>query len=121
MLAQNFKTPTDLGLSDAEFESLLKVLGAMERGEIKPHQFNMEYWESPCRTAHCIGGWADHMSAGDVFDNLPTPAINELFYPECYQVGTVLVSGFKATTVQAASALRNYLTTGEPNWAEALS
>lgn len=32
MLAQNFKTPADLDLSDKEFASLVKVLGMLERG-----------------------------------------------------------------------------------------
>lgn len=35
MLAQNFKTAADLDLADAEFEALVKVLGMLERGEIK--------------------------------------------------------------------------------------
>jgi hypothetical protein len=34
MLANNFMTPSALGLSDVEFESLVKVLGMLERGDI---------------------------------------------------------------------------------------
>lgn len=36
MLAQNFKTPADLGITDVEFDALYKVLGILERSEV-PH------------------------------------------------------------------------------------
>lgn len=41
MLAQNFKTPADLDLPNPEFEALVKVLGMLERGEIKSDHFDM--------------------------------------------------------------------------------
>lgn len=34
MLAQNFKMPTDLALTDEEFRGLITTLGMMERGEL---------------------------------------------------------------------------------------
>src|SRR5271170_4836651 len=35
MLAQNLKTPADLGIEDKWFEALLKLLGMLERGELQ--------------------------------------------------------------------------------------
>ena len=64
MLANNFMTPSALGISDVEFEALVKVLGMLERTEIPDEQFTMRRVQHPCRTPACLCGWANHVSAG---------------------------------------------------------
>lgn len=109
MLAQNFKTPTALGISDIEFESLVKVLGMLERGEIEKEQFDMRDVWHPCGAPACLIGWAGHVSGRELFTGRRS---QDLF---------LLFASRRATPAQAAIALRNYLTTGEANWAEALA
>lgn len=133
MLAQNFKTPADLGLIDIEFEALVKVLGMLERDELvhypipvkdwnivlKPQKhrenwfhMNCWLWERDCGTIHCIGGWAEAIM-GQKFQSR-TPERTALFFPDEKK-------GYDATPSQAAIALRNYLTFGEPRWSEAIA
>jgi hypothetical protein len=130
MLAQNFKTATDLGIQEIELESLVRVLGMLERGEIKSDQFNMEVLRHPCGTPACICGWANFVSEGVAFrmvktgcdgqrmpdwDTLPR-AIKVLF-----SYSTMAPGADDATPGQAALALRSYLTTGNARWDEALA
>ena len=141
MLAQNFKTPVDLNLTDPEFEALVKVLGMLERKELQhsdlnhhsapyptpataPNTFNMLRWD--CGTAHCIGGWAgvligDHgvslsLKTGPGYGD----GLSDLFYPSPRNHGIKIDTG-DITEDHAAIALRNYLTFGEPRWAEAVA
>jgi hypothetical protein len=132
MLAQNFKTPADLKVNDIEFESLVKVLGMLERGEIEYglpgdsgelRAFNMSW--ANCGTVGCIAGWANCISDGRAFPDCAgstlwfhhQPAkLRELFSPR--NTGTLLS---KITPAAAAIALRSFLTNGEPRWAEALA
>jgi hypothetical protein len=143
MLAQNFKTATDLGITDAEHEALTKVLGMLERDEIRHAPINYDksfYMRKPagvkhidfnmgevfshtaCGTAACIAGSCDFFfktrfsSSNALRDDLPD-ALNALFCPD-----TLSGSEWeKITAEQAARALRSYLTTGEANWADALA
>jgi hypothetical protein len=131
MLAQNFKTPADLGITDKQFDALTKVLGMLEREELrhapKPDfdgcnfngskftgRFNMGAWrhDDGCGTVCCIGGSAELV--GDVRFHSATPALNKLFYPTNRELSKILPH-------EAAIALRNYLTHGEPRWSEALA
>ncbi len=129
MLAQNFKTPAELDLLDIQYESLVKVLGMLERGELQHFNmetlktskpigdlFNMNWWSAKfdCGTVCCIGGTAEAVGkfSFDAFNM--SKELYGLFYPG-------RVDGDKITTEQAAYALRSYLTTGEPNWADALA
>lgn len=145
MLAQNFKTAADLGISDIELDALIKVLGMLERGELvhgkyplassfrKPNEFNMgvtlkRYGE--CGTVGCLMGWAHVVSGNKAFK----ACINRTFQNEA-DIMAVLpgnltdLFGLKErvallsdrTPAQSATALRSYLTTGDANWAEALS
>lgn len=125
MLASNFKTAEELGLTDAAHDAFIKVLHAMERGELKwtprdkpiPNGFNMQLvWdERSCGTVGCIAGWARHFGLesgsftcwGRTSHNLK--ALNELFTPNGYYSGL-------HTVEQAAHALRTYLVTGKPEW-----
>lgn len=138
MLAQNFKTPADLGLNDAEFDALVKVLGMLERGEVQhatsygeatiPNGFCMNIWgdedaDDPhrCGTVACIGGWAERVGNGVNFQaKALSPELESLFYPGDGDDQVEVDSWDDITTAQAAMALRNYLTTGKSNWREIL-
>lgn len=125
MLAQNFKTAADLGLSDIEFESLVRVLGMLERGDIEPHQFTMattgsvDWWDDPqleCGTPACICGWARHVASQRVFrkDMRMYPAgLQSLFCMGGDSVGAPI--NFHSIE-EASIALRNYLRVGKPGW-----
>lgn len=137
MLAQNFRTAAELGISEKEVDALIKVLGMLERGEIphvhdlgtslgpdhgtEPVGFNMGsfYARTKCGTVCCICGWAEFVGAlkhgSLMMRRQEVPALNALFDPSGrYGVDPI-------TPPQAAIALRSYLTTGEANWADALS
>lgn len=131
MLAQNFQTPAALGLSDVEFESLVKVLGMLEREEIRDEQLDMaKLW--PCGTAFCLCGWSYEISGGRAFPEAGTQSdavVGMQLYPrlpdqlqDLFMVASKWSHLRAATTsAQAAIATRNYLTHGEPRWAEALA
>jgi hypothetical protein len=136
MLANNFMAPSALGLSDVEFESLVKVLGMLERGEIDDDQFTMRRVQHPCRTPACLCGWANHVSGGRAFPLEAKPGfivfsksaakprwsamprrVQELFG----YGGRATDPVYLASPSQAATALRSFLTHGEARWAEALA
>lgn len=130
MLAQNFKTAADLGLSDAEFDALAQVLGMLEREEIEPRKFSMRSTVHDCGSPACICGWAGHVSnwaafpeaekrfSGEALLRRLPKQLNDLFL---FSRGGLHTPQARATPSQAAIALRNYLTHGEPRWAEALA
>lgn len=140
MLAQNFKTPAELEITDSEFEALHKVLRMLEREEVPhvsgrtplpsskigvPNGFNMGFVYSAhdCGTACCIVGWA-RFFAGDktLLLRTKTAELEDLF---CMGRPTSGLNRGKfsdnITPSEAAIALRNYLTHGEPRWEEAFS
>lgn len=136
MLAQNFKTPADLRITDAEFEALSKTLGMLERGELThatpenyevwsatefPKFFNMGMYRNlaDCGSVCCIAGTAE------IVGNFP---IEHFFWASRDNeqlketFGYAMIGALRPITVQqAAIALRNYLTHGEPRWHEALA
>lgn len=132
MLAQNFKTATDIGMSDRELEAHIKVLGMLERGEFhhvissgqNEFGFNMGTtgtWAN-CGTVACIGGWAaffmghnEHKAMDYV--GRSSGERQELYYPHWSRP----INPGRITVEQAATALRSYLTTGEAHWDEALA
>jgi hypothetical protein len=136
MLANNFMTPSALGLSDVEFESLVKVLGMLERGEIADDEFTMRRVQHPCRTPACLCGWANHASAGRAFplEAKPGPTVfsTATYGPRWREMPRPVLELFgyggrptdpvyAATPSQAAMALRSFLTQGQARWAEALA
>ena len=131
MLAQNFKTAKELGLADIEVEALVTVLRMLEREDIAREAFHMgrfQHFEHECKTPACLCGWAYHISGGRAFPELSAqhgplmlyrrvgPSISELF-----RLTAAPESGGEITPAQAAIALRNYLTCGEPRWTEAMA
>jgi hypothetical protein len=132
MLAQNFLTAKDLYLSDKFHSQLITLLGRMERGEFvhvgenefplvdKPEWkgrelFNMEqiYLRGmPCGTVGCMWGWA---TAGETAFGLSMTVSQRNLFMTSPQWRSVRE---QITVDQAASALRNFLTTGEANWAD---
>lgn len=134
MLAQNFKTATDLSLTAEELAAHIKVLGMLERGELKhvddidnidkniPNGFNMGYTgnDDSCGTVGCISGWVRVVMRRPMLEcalalsaSCQTSELYDLYFPELWDMD-------KITTEQAACALRNYLTFGEPRWSEIL-
>ena len=127
MLAQNFKTAAELGLADVEAEALVTVLRMLERGDIAREEFHMGRFQHECRTPACICGWAHHVSRGKAFSELSTRHGPILLYRRLgnstralFRLTEARASGGEITPAQAALALRNYLTHGEPRWAEAM-
>jgi hypothetical protein len=138
MLAQNFKTPADMGINDEEFDALRKVLGMLERGELVhepredaareyhfdpqvPNGFCMDCSgeQTSCGTVACIGGWVAILmgrTRDDINHYVNSTSANSSLY--------ALYWGRTDRNIQpsqAAIALRNYLTHGEPRWDEALA
>jgi hypothetical protein len=125
MLARSFLSARDLGISDVERDALIATLFAFERGEIE--NFTMRHFRETCGTPACICGWANHFSEGRAFAEVSslsgTLAAKKLHarLPKQLQYlfdiqGLPQQSG--ATPSQAAAALSNYLTLGEPRWDE---
>ena len=133
MLACNYKTAKQLHIKATEHKALVAVLGMLERGEMThvdvsdplnlfrvmpDYPFNMAAF---CGTACCIGGWCDILY-GTQFqrdsDHMGSNIVDLLYVSNGkIAVGTSLED---VTPAQAALALRNYLTTGKPQWAEVL-
>ncbi len=139
MLARNFKSAKALGLSQIDYDGLVKALGAFEREEVvsftmdtfeHPKLFNMMCWHTKtaeCGTMGCIAGWASELTNGEAFswvradyhinaiaeglEKLPAN-LRILFIPNDH----VRHELSRITTSQAAQALRNFLATGDANW-----
>jgi hypothetical protein len=129
MLAQNFLDPDVLGISATAQAALIKVLGMLERGElhycrrgddIRPNGFNLANHrvELACGTVACIAGWADIAARPRRLNLLrqaaKRAALADLFAPEN-------LSWHAVRPEQAACALRNYLTLGEPRWSDVIA
>jgi hypothetical protein len=125
MLARSFLSATDLGISEMERGALIATLYAFERGEIET--FTMRHFREICGTPACICGWANHFSEGRAFAEVSsmsgTLAVKRLYsrLPKPLQY-LFDIQGMPqqaaATQAQAAAALSNYLTFGEPRWDE---
>jgi hypothetical protein len=136
MLANSFMTPSALGISDVEFDALVKVLGMLERSEISEDIFTMRRVQHSCRTPACICGWANYVSAGRAFPLYAKPGLtvfsDRTFAPRWGDLPRPVLELFAyggrpgdpvydASPSQAAMALRSFLTRGEARWAEALA
>jgi hypothetical protein len=130
MLAQNFKTATELKISEEEQAALIKVLGMLERGElvdapscfyITHNGFNMNCQGEGCGTAACIGGWVatiigvrqkTYVNSYRPFDSM----ITRVRVKNNCKLSDLYWSQTSAKVAEAAIALRNYLTTGDAQW-----
>jgi hypothetical protein len=135
MLAQNFKSAAELKITEAQKEALMKTLVLLETGKLKhvPYSndmlrlngssvegkafdgfFNMacSFAAADCGTIACIRGTAMMVSGVD-FPPCKEPAqLHDLFYHW---------AGDDPDDVQAATALRSYLTIGDAKWHEAVA
>jgi len=139
MLAATYLSADTLRIAPRVRDALIEVLTRMERGELvhvyEPEEirmplpgnlFCMNEWNTQmtCGTVRCIGGWCEYiMDPNKQYDDddepdwITTDELEELFYPP----RVVRRGAYQASVGQAAAALRNYLTTGEPNWEQAMS
>jgi hypothetical protein len=132
MLAQNFKSAEDLGISEKDRNALMKVLVMMETGkmtyvpgrEVGLHgrhgvcdgyfSMNLSFGRHECGTTNCIRGAAIAVGGAEFQGNpifVGSGGLEQLFYQ---WVGDPNVE-------QGARALRNYLTCGFPKWKEVMS
>jgi hypothetical protein len=132
MLAQNFMKSADLDLTDEQFEALCKTLVLLETEKLRhvpvvkdfvdgnyafSGRFNMCNWAGhhPCGTVACIGGTAELIGNVSFGYHLALKRTNlrlyRLFFPP---MKSSMWSSI--TPQQAATALRSYLTTGNPHW-----
>ena len=112
---------------------------------VNPSLFNMSVVAQPqsqslasdhCGTVGCIGGWAyalmngkkvdgtwifDREQADNFVSNAPTEDLKELFYPGRESGRADRWEYENITAEQAAQALRNYLTVGQPCWFDVLA
>src|SRR5262249_10234273 len=116
MLAQNFKTADELGLSQVEVTALAPVRGMLERGEIAQGQFHMGQFRHSCRTPSCICGWAHHISGRKAFAELCSPYGSMILYRrankpliDLFRLTAARGSGGDITPAQAPLAPRKYL------------
>lgn len=123
MLAQNFRTAEELGLTEKGYAGLHKVLRMLEGGELVytrvpnvPNGFNMNScWEqNECGTVGCIGGWAGFYDKKGFVEEMllpttPNTRLGPLFCPPDRYSKHYSVE-------QAAHALRTYLVTGQADW-----
>lgn len=135
MLAQSFKSAADLGITEPQFEALKKTLVLLETAKLRhvdalmtgasdgtsfSGEFNMCNWKTrhECGTVGCIGGTAEligNVSFGFIYHH-PNRALRDLFLPSFSSK-----KWNEITPVQAATALRSYLTTGDAKWHEAVA
>jgi hypothetical protein len=85
------------------------------KSRAKQIYFNMDMWASRahCGTIMCIGGTAEFLMKEEFGDE--PEQLYRLFHPDTD------IPWPDITPNQAAIALRNYLTHGEPRWDEALA
>lgn len=144
MLARNFKTAEELGLSEAEHKTLIDLLGRMERGEVEhrrisdqdqvalPHAWMWSAWvwrglfnmavirqATDCGAVCCMLGAAREIGGDTLFpeghgSDRRVRGARENLYTLFCPLGFV---DYQDITVdEAAEQLRKYLTTGTHDW-----
>jgi hypothetical protein len=128
MLAQNFRSSDDLGITKAQHDALRKTLVLLETGKLTHVEpgfkradrgsftghFNMNEWNSAsdCGTVCCLGGTAELIGNVKFEPSRLPEGLDELFFPNISRIQDL-------TTTHAATALRSYLTNGDAKWHEA--
>jgi hypothetical protein len=125
MLAENFLTAKELGLSEQSHRAHIVVLRKLEREELttdctvetirEGRFFSMGNW------CYCLRGQVvKQMGRDELFDTPKrkwSDGLLDLYMPP----ENVVLNMGRITMPQAACALRNYLTTGKAQWEEALA
>lgn len=132
MLAQNFKSAADLGITESQLSALQKTLVMLETGKLRHFDilsipdrrfehsyefsgdFNMGAFHAKheCGTACCIAGTAELISGAKFIGESRSNELDELFYMNSLDHRDMEA----VTPSQAATALRSYLTTGDARW-----
>jgi hypothetical protein len=133
-MSMNFMTPEQLSITAPQHAALVKTLALMETGkmlhvnkerisekagEVFTGHFNMNVWNrvSHCGTVCCIGGTAELV--GNTLFPIPINVqLEDLFYPPVAECRYETYDNI--TVEEAAQALRNYLTGGDPMWWQVL-
>ncbi len=134
MLAHTFKTAKDLKLKQEVYDTLVQVYWMLSDGVIPARLFDMATLgnpkivkDKPCGSAGCIMGWCNAINPGVIKESLQL--VRGLEGPKglntlCFSKEAVgdWFSGYdpQVTTIQAAQAIHNYLTTGRANWRSVL-
>jgi hypothetical protein len=115
MLAQNFMTAEALGMLEREE---FKFIAADQNPQ--PLGFNMGQVErrGECGTVCCIAGWACQFTDG-AFRGPIGPSEQSRSFAQLIMPSGVMWS--RVSVPQAANALRNYLTLGQPRWDEVVT
>lgn len=108
-------------------ETLEKVRDDLRSGVIPPENFDMGW--SWCGSAGCIGGWvgkylglrvlSGEFTCHDVLElesDDTRDSLHGLFYPN----EQIIPNPYSATPSQAAVAIDNYLSSGDPKWKEVM-
>jgi hypothetical protein len=105
-----------LHVTREEHSAMIEVLRMLERGELVKRLNMGVVW---CGTIGCIGGWVAHIMGEDENCYANTYMFHGGGLQELYWNTDACLEG--TTPDQAASALRNFLTTGNAQWAEVLA
>lgn len=136
------KTASQLGISQTEYEALVKVRDGLAAGLLVhkvldyPNEqiyvrhcptedvigyFNMNYEGQGCGTVACIGGWMAASMGIDQQDYVQSTggSLRGLFYPP--MMDDLEHADYEDITAEmAVKAIDNYLRTGNPFWREVL-
>ena len=122
-MMMNFKTPAELKISEQYHKALVDTLTLFESGKLKHHSevrlpnekaFSLVSWRyGSVRGATCIGGWVERLSGLDYMKEQKNweSDLDKLFFPNLTSKDY-----HDCTVEQAATALRNFLTYGDPRW-----
>lgn len=124
-MLKSMLTARQLGIEEWERDALIRVRNSLRNGSIPARLFNMYKPDvnPKCGTAGCIGGWVSHYGrlnneeheefwGRHIQDGSP---FAQLFYPLGIEDWTDIAPR------TAVRAINNFLYTGKPDWAEAMS
>ena len=131
------RTAEELGILEMDYEAARRLLPLLESGYYSHDQqamvrsiehgdvldgdvtgFDMRMWwgRTECGTVGCIAGLMQLLGAADLHSRIIPQSLSELFFP-----GIDPDRWGEITPAMAARALRSYLETGEPQWADVLA
>lgn len=133
-LEGKFKSAKDLKLTEKQYCGLIQTLAWLEAGKLDHEnekvgiqRFDMEYWRQGfgCGTVCCIGGTAEVLAGLPMrgMADKSNRELGRLFFPGSihgWDSDDHDHPGWKASTAQAAVALRGYLETGKADWDAAM-